>query len=346
MIGVVQDIAIPACLGTNDPDLIRDFLFSHSAVSARRFVYNYPEIILKSESLMPERRLTIVIPAYNEETALREFLPELLAFCEANGLALVMVDDCSKDGTGAMLDKAATSHCFMRVCHHKVNRGYGGALISGLKLVETPYAVTMDADGQHRPQDVLRLMEKRDASDADLVIGSRGKDAGGGSGLYRAAGKKLIRFVAGLLVDLPVGDLNSGMKLYDTALAQRYLKLCPGGMAFSDVMTLIFVQQKHLVEQCPIEISPRIAGKSTISTMTAVDTLLQIFNIVMVFNPMRIFLPLGGLLMLLGVLWAIPFLVRGSGLSTAALMFVITGLLLVMMGLLAEQLAQIRKNDL
>ena len=80
--------------------------------------------------------------------------------------------------------------------------------------------------------------------------------------------------------------------------------------------------------------------------MTAVDTILQIFNIVMVFNPMRIFLPLGGILMLLVILWAIPFLVRGSGLSTAALMFVITGLLLVMMGLLAEQLAQIRKKDL
>ncbi len=295
---------------------------------------------------MSERRLTIVIPAYNEEISLKEFLPELLDYCQAHDMNLVMVDDCSTDATGRMLDEAAAAHSFMKVCHHKVNQGYGGALISGLKLVETPYAVTMDADGQHRPEDASNLLAKRDECDADLVIGARSGDAGGGSGWYRAAGKKLIRFVAGLLVKLPVSDLNSGMKLYDTALAQRYLTLCPGGMAFSDVMTLIFVQQKHLVVECPIVISERRAGKSTISTMTAVDTILQIFNIVMVFNPMRIFLPLGGILMLLGIVWAIPFLVRGSGLSTAALMFVITGLLLVMMGLLAEQLAQIRKKDL
>ena len=296
---------------------------------------------------MPIPELTLVIPAYNEEASLTQFLPELLEFCASNQAQLVIVDDCSSDGTGAMLDEAAARHDFMRVCHHKVNRGYGGALISGLHLAETRFAVTLDADGQHRLCDVLKLVQKQKETDADLVIGCRGDDAGGGSGLYRALGKKLIRFIAGRLVeDLPVTDLNSGMKLYDTKLAQRYLRLCPDGMAFSEVLTLIFVQQKHLVTETPIEVEPRRSGKSTINTMTALDTMLQIFNIVMVFNPMRIFLPLGGLMIGFGILWAIPFLLRGSGLSSVSLMTMIAGLLLIMMGLLAEQLAQIRKKDL
>lgn len=291
--------------------------------------------------------LTLVVPAYNEEESLRQFLPELLAFCEEQQAQLVVVNDCSKDRTGAMLDEAAASHDFMRVCHHKVNRGYGGALISGMQMVETRFAVTLDADGQHQLSDVLKLAEEQRRTNADLVVGTRAGDSGGGSGLYRAAGKKLIRFIAGRLVDkLPVSDLNSGMKLYDADLAKRYLKLCPDGMAFSEVLTLIFVQQKHFVAEAPITVVPRLSGKSTISTITALDTLLQIINIVMVFNPMRIFLPVGGVMIAFGVLWAIPFLIRGSGLSSVSMMAMTAGLLLIMMGLLAEQLAQIRKKDL
>ena len=291
--------------------------------------------------------LTLVVPAYNEEESLRQFLPELLEFCEENRMQLVIVDDCSRDGTGAMLDEAAASHDFLHVCHHKVNRGYGGALISGLRLSQTRFSVTLDADGQHRLEDVPRLLAKQQEVNADLVVGARAGDSGGGSGLYRALGKKLIRFTAGRLVDdLPISDLNSGMKLYDTELAQRYLRLCPDGMAFSEVLPLIFIQQKHLVTEAPITVAPRLSGKSTINTMTALDTLFQIINIVMVFNPMRIFLPMGGILILLGILWAIPFLVRGSGLSSVSMMAMTAGLLLIMMGLLAEQLAQIRKKDL
>ena len=291
--------------------------------------------------------LTLVIPAYNEESSLRQFLPELLGFCQTNGSQLVIVNDCSTDGTGALLDEAAANYPFLHVFHHKVNQGYGGALISGLQLSRTRFSVTLDADGQHRLEDVLRLLKKQEETDADLVVGCRSTDSSGGSGFYRALGKKLIRFIAGRLVDdLPISDLNSGMKLYDTALAQRYLKLCPDGMAFSEVIALIFVQQKHLVTETPIEVAPRRSGKSTINTMTALDTLLQIINIVMVFNPMRIFLPIGGIMILLGILWAIPFLIRGSGLSSVSMMAMTAGLLLIMMGLLAEQLAQIRKRDL
>ena len=139
--------------------------------------------------------LTLVIPAYNEEASLRQFLPELLDFCESHGFQLVIVDDCSKDKTGALLDEAAEKHTFLQVFHHKVNRGYGGALISGLRLSQTRFSVTLDADGQHRLEDVLHLLEKQRETNADLVVGCRASDSGGGSGLYRALGKKLIRII-------------------------------------------------------------------------------------------------------------------------------------------------------
>lgn len=293
-----------------------------------------------------ETELTIIIPAYNEAESLRWFLPQVCDFCRENRYHLIVVDDCSSDQTLSLLQEAAAGWDGMEVIHHKVNQGYGGAIISGLSASITPFSATMDADGQHQLSDIRKLLETQHDTNADLVIGSRPQVASGGSGLYRALGKKLIHLIAGMLVELPINDLNSGMKLYDTVLVQKYLPICPSSMAFSDIITLIFLQKKHLVVETPIQITERKSGKSTINTLTALDTILQVLNIVMVFNPMRIFMPCGLIAILVGVLWAIPFLVQGHGLSTASMLAITTGLILTMLGLIAEQLSQIRRKDL
>ena len=294
-----------------------------------------------------EFALTIVIPAFNEEASLREFLPAVIEYCQRHSCKLIVVNDASTDSTSDVLQLYEQPYAeFLTVMTHKVNKGYGGALITGISQVMTPYAITMDADGQHRLEDITVLMQACQRQDADLVIGSRSGNSRNINQAYRSFGKRIIRGVAKMMMDVPVKDLNSGMKLYNVALAKKYLPLCPQSMAFSEVMTLIFIQNKHLVIEEPIEVLDRTAGKSSINTMTALETIMQIFNMIMLFSPLRIFLPFGTILILAGILWAIPFLVSGSGLSTAALLFITTGLILIMLGLVAEQLAQLRKKDL
>ena len=290
--------------------------------------------------------LTLVIPAYNEEAALETFLPEVISFCRKNGFCAIFVDDRSTDGTLALLRKAEKTNDFLKVIHHKVNHGYGGALITGLSAVETEFAVTLDADGQHRLEDILTLVKKQEETDSDMVIGCRGNDSGGGSGWYRALGKKVIRFIANMMVPLNVTDINSGMKLYNTALVQKYLPLCPDGMAFSEVIVMIFLKQKHLVTEAPILVAARKGGSSTISTRTAFNTVAQIMVIVMVLAPMRIFAPIGIISFLAGFLWAIPFLIKGNGLSNASLFAMVLGILTILLGLIADQLAQLWKKGL
>lgn len=293
------------------------------------------------------QQLTILIPAYNEEDALPRVMPEILTWASAHDARVLVVNDASRDRTGEILARFAAENDRLSVITHKVNRGYGGALKSGIRAVETPYLITLDADGQHRLEDIEPMLRAREKVDADLVVGARKPPRQPGWGeRYRSVGKTLLRSTAKILVDLKIEDLNSGMKLYHTALAKKYLHLCPETMAFSDVMTLIFTQQRHLVIEEPIETLPRTAGKSTISTMTALDTLIQIFNIVMVFNPLRIFLPVGSAAIVIGVLWALPFLVIGRGLSVAALLSITVGLISILLGLIAEQLSQIRLKDL
>lgn len=284
--------------------------------------------------------LTIVIPAYNEEQALSFFLPELIDYCRTRGCRLIIVNDGSKDNTKALLSQYESTPFFVSL-HHKVNRGYGGAIKTGIDAAETPYVITIDADGQHRLEDVSALYEALKKNDADMVIGCRKKHK---ESRYRKTGKALIRFIATLLMPIHIQDLNSGMKIYHTDLARQYMQLCPDNMAFSDIVTLIFINQRHLVLEHPITVVPRTTGESTISTKTAFDTVMEILHIVTLFNPMRIFLPPALFFLLFSAIWGIPILLRGEGISVGTLFLFVTGLIFFFLGLIAEQLALIRKN--
>jgi hypothetical protein len=161
----------------------------------------------------------------------------------------------------------------------------------------------------------------------------------------------MIRKLAALLMPIDISDLNSGFKLYSTELVQRYLSLCPDSMAFSDVITLIFIKKRHLVLERPITIKKRAGGKSMINTFTAIQTIIEIINIAMMFNPLRIFLSLSVLCIGFGFVWGIPILLRARGVSVGAMLAIVTGLLFFFIGLIAEQLSAMRlglldrKND-
>ncbi len=283
--------------------------------------------------------LTVVVPVYNEADSLEAFLAELIPFCRKNGWRLILVNDGSTDGSRAILD-ARRGEKFVEVIHHKVNRGYGGALKSGLARAKTSHVVTIDGDGQHVPADIETIFKFALDTDADLVVGNRG--AWKSANRYREFGKRLIRAFTRLLLPLPIHDLNSGFKLYRTDLVQAYLPLCPNTMAFSDVITLVFINQRNLVLEHPITVRERRAGKSTINTSTAIDTLIEIINIAMLFNPIRIFLPLALIFIAFGVLWGTPFFLMGRGISVGSMLAIVTGLLSLFIGLIASQLSAIR----
>jgi glycosyltransferase involved in cell wall biosynthesis len=283
--------------------------------------------------------LSVVVPIYNEAFSLSNLLAELIPYCRERNWRLILVNDGSSDNTPAILKQYEKSPD-VNILHHKLNRGYGGALKTGLREADTPYALTIDADGQHELNDIDSLLRLALEIDADMVVGKRSKS--GHPGLYRNIGKWLIRRFAALLMPIHISDLNSGFKLYNTDLVQRYLSICPDSMAFSDVITLIFIKKRHLVLEHPITIKQRAAGKSTINTFTALQTVLEIINIAMLFNPLRIFLPLSIFCIGVGLAWGIPIMLRARGVSVGAMLAIVTGLLCFFFGLIAEQLSAMR----
>ena len=288
-----------------------------------------------------DSQLTIIIPAYNEAESLPQLLHELLPFAQLKNFKVIIVNDGSSDDTQAVLERNTTLTKNISIINHKVNRGYGGALKSGINKARTQYCITIDADGQHSLSDIDRLLNTITETNADLVVGSRKGNSE--SGYYREFGKTILRWVAKLLMPLKIYDINSGIKIYDTKLAQKYIQICPNSMAFSDVITLTFVYQRNLVLEIPVKINQRKAGKSTIGLRTALDTLIEIINIVVLFNPMRIFLPLSFIFILASIIWEIPIFLRGQGVSIGALLGFMTGIIFFLLGLIAEQLGNIRR---
>jgi len=200
----------------------------------------------------------------------------------------------------------------------------------------------MDADGQHSVADIEKLFSLMLDRDADLVVGSRQSSK---TSYYRGVGKFIIRTLARILMTVPINDLNSGMKLYRTDLAKKYIYLAPDSMSFSDIISLVFINNRHLVLEIPIIVEKRQHGKSTIGIDTAFQTIMEIINIMILFNPMKIFLPLAILCFTISGFWGVPLLLHGMGLSIGSLLGIVSGALFFLLGLIAEQLSQIRKGQ-
>lgn len=289
--------------------------------------------------------LSIVIPCFNEAKSLPSVLPTTIEFARTKNFEILVVNDGSSDESGKILEDFRAKHPdTLTVITHPVNRGYGGALKTGLRNVKTQYAVTMDADGQHHLDDVETLLSQAIAGEFDLLIGNRGNSAGSS---YRKIGKTLIRFFAKIVLpNLNITDLNSGMKIYRSDLAKTYLRICPNGMAFSDVMTLLYVKNFRKTGEVPIRIHDRKFGVSTISTWTAIDTVWRILIIAALFSPMRIFLPIAMFMCFVGILWAAPFLFSGKGITIGAAVLIFSGFIFGGIGILAELLSISITKDL
>ena len=120
---------------------------------------------------MNECLLTIIMPAYNEEESLNNYLPKVINFCEEKNFKLIVINDGSIDKTKEVL-KRYKSNSF-NFLSHKVNQGYGAAIKTGINNTETKYIITVDSDGQHLLKDVIKLFNITLNTSADMIVGCR-----------------------------------------------------------------------------------------------------------------------------------------------------------------------------
>lgn len=282
--------------------------------------------------------LTLVIPAYNEEAGIGNALEALLPVCASRGWQVIVVNDGSKDSTAAKVN-ALLPHPNLTLITHKLNRGYGAALKTGIRHAQTEFVATMDSDGQHRIEDLTALADHM--QNYDLLIGKRADRFH--SPLWRMPGKWFLQRMSVYLMRRPIPDLNSGMRFFRRDVLLRYLHLFPDGFSFSTTSTLVFMNRGYVVDFMPIKVNKRV-GKSTVKLSTGFDTILLILRLATLLDPLRLFLPISFLLIGISLAWTIPFLVLQEGYSVGALLLLMTGILIFIMALLSDQIAALRKE--
>jgi len=284
----------------------------------------------------PARRtITVVIPAFNEEDGIGPTLEAVKALMPATVTELIVVDDGSTDRTAEVAAAAG-----VRVLRHANNRGYGASLKTAIHAATGDYVLTMDADGQHRIEDVAKLCHQIAGPDApECVIGQRVKKLH--SPLWRMPGKWLLTRMAQFLIRRKIPDLNSGLRIIRRDVALRYMRICPQGFSFSTTITMALMSRGYDVRFVPIAVEKRV-GKSTVTAGTGFQTILLVLRLATLFNPLRIFLPISAASVTVGVAWSVPYVMDRQGVTVGSMLAILTGVLLFALGLICDQVAQMR----
>ncbi len=281
------------------------------------------------------RAFTIVMPVYNEEETLKEAILNLQDFLDKEGFEyeILCVDDKSTDKSLEILNSIEN----ITVVKHRKNRGYGGALKSGIKNAKYDTIIIMDSDGQHDPKDIPKLLEAYDGEET-MVIGQRKIYQ---TKISRILGKVLIHKIANFIFKEEIPDINSGFRVFSKKIASRYVHLCSERFSFSTSITLSYISENLNIVYVPIEVKKRAGGESQVKFKTGFRTILKILELGMIFKPLRVILPIS---MLFGLFGFISFLtdLRDMNLTNTTVFLFSNAVILFISALLAEQIKNIR----
>jgi dolichol-phosphate mannosyltransferase len=224
---------------------------------------------------------TIVIPTYNEAESLPPLVARLAAlYPEAR---ILVVDDASPDGTGAIAEDLALAHPMLSVLHRREKEGIGPAYVAGFRAALAAgagYLVQMDADGSHDPADVGRLVAALDGG-ADVALGSRWVAGGGTRGwpLHRRLLSRVGSLYARLLTGIPAADATGGFKAWRAPLVAALIAapLHAGGYAFQIETTLRAARAGARIAELPITFTERTAGTSKMSRSIIAEAVRVVF---------------------------------------------------------------------
>jgi dolichol-phosphate mannosyltransferase len=225
-------------------------------------------------SAVPPPPLSIIVPTYNERDRLGDLVAAVFAAYARSGLdgELVIVDDNSPDGTGALADELATKHR-IHVIHRSGKLGLGTAVVEGFEAAHAPIVGVIDADLSHPPELLPSMLAVMHKTSADLVIGSR-YIPGGGTKNWPVGRLVLSRLACILAHTLtPVSDATSGYFLIRRDLA-RGVRISAGG--FKICLELLVRGRPATVVEVPYVFVGRTAGESKMNVKEATGYLRQL----------------------------------------------------------------------
>jgi polyisoprenyl-phosphate glycosyltransferase len=251
--------------------------------------------------------VSIVIPAYNEQAAIREVVLQLREVLQRAGIVheVLVVDDGSSDGTAAEAAAAGAT-----VVQHPQNRGYGRSLKSGILHARYDLIAITDADGTYPAERLPELIALSDRF--HMVVGQRTGQYHRGTVLKRI-GRFFFRLLSEFAAGQKIPDINSGMRVFRRTDVVPFFPVISAGFSFTTTTTLVYLLNDLCVHHVPIDYQCR-QGHSKVNMLRDTLRALQIIvEAILRYNPIKIFLLLALPLLLLGAVFAGVALVGVSG---------------------------------
>ena len=281
--------------------------------------------------------LSICVPAYNEAEAVANTLKRLVrSFPQAE---ILFVDDGSTDDTLA----EARGVDGVRVLVHDRNIGYGASIKTAIRNSTRKVVAWYDADGQHRAQDLEKIVQPVLDGEKDAVIGARTKTSA--VTRNRLPGKWILKTIAELIVRHKIPDLNSGLRCFRREVIIRYLHLLPDGFSASTTSTILMMKRGYRIGYEDII---AVARKGSSSVKMIRDGLMAIqlmLRLLILFEAFGFFTFLAMLQVIPGLVYGtIVAVSQGQGFPVLAATVIISGVLTFFMGLLCDQVVALRKE--
>ncbi|QLA17815.1 glycosyltransferase family 2 protein [Desulfolutivibrio sulfoxidireducens] len=280
-----------------------------------------------------DHNVSIILPTFNEEDCLESLIGRIRAVNP--DWEIIVADDASTDRS---VDVA--TRCGATVVRHTYNLGNGAAVRTGAAAASRDTLVFMDADGQHPPEIIPRLLESMRGY--DMLVASRTREST--TQRFRNFGNAMLRMVASRLSGWDIPDLTSGFRVVRRECFFEFAHLFPLRYSYPTTITMAMLCSGRFVrfEAAP-EITSRKAGESNIHPLRDGLRFLKIIvRIVMLFHPARIFLPLASTIFGLGVVSALLQLYFTGGIHNLSLFLLQTGVITFLVALISEQISMLR----
>jgi glycosyltransferase involved in cell wall biosynthesis len=282
--------------------------------------------------MIADNKLTIIIPAYNEEAVIGGVVARTRAAkpnCE-----ILVVDDGSTDQTAVVAMQAGA-----KVVRHPYNKGNGAAVKTGIRVARGEVILLLDADGQHSPENIDRLLEY--IGPYDLVVGARTNDSA--THKHRNLGNWVFRTLASYLVEMKIPDPTSGFRCFKRDKVMDFIHLLPNQYSYPTTTTMSFIKAGYNVKHVPIKFEKRQGGKSHIRPLRdGLKFITIILKMITLFNPIKIFMPLAGVWFVTGVVYGLLNFFLNGKIPNGAVLLISVSVLIFLVGLISEQIAALR----
>jgi glycosyltransferase involved in cell wall biosynthesis len=279
--------------------------------------------------------ISVVLPAKNESGAIGQTIERIQKLQIVD--EIIVINDGSIDNTKDIAEKAGA-----KVISHPYSKGNGAAIKTGARNAVGDIIVFMDADGQHDPQDIPRLLTEINQG-YDLVVGARQK--GSQASLGRGVANKLYNNLATYMTEHKVEDLTSGFRAVRAEKFREFLYLLPNGFSYPTTSTMAFFRAGYSVTYVPIHAAKRIGSSHIKPLKDGIRFFIIIFKIATLFSPLKMFLPFAMLLFLLATSWYGYTLYEYQRFTNMSALLYTGSIMIFLMGLISEQITALMYKD-